>query len=100
MPITILDKDQELEFVAIAKMGLGITHAKFSPGIIFYRYTNDLAQEDDESFKKLVEESKKDEEKEMEFFIESWGQISPKEMFIQSIDTLNEEIGEFLKQIK
>ncbi len=100
MPITILDKDQELEFVAIAKMGLGITHAKHSPGMIFYRYSEDLEKEDDESFKKLVEKSKKSGEKELTVFIESWGQIPAKEIFMGSIEVLNKEIKELVKEIK
>ena len=100
MPITILDKDQELEFVAIAKMGLGIQHAKFAPGMIFYRYSEDLEKEDDESFKKLVEKSKKSGEKELTVFVESWGQIPAKEIFTESIEVLNKEIKELVKIIK
>ncbi len=37
MPIVILNKEQELELVATAKMGKGIQHAKFSPGLAYYR---------------------------------------------------------------
>ncbi len=100
MPITILDKDQELEFVAIAKMGLGIEHAKFSPGLIYYRYSEDLEKEDDESFNKLLESSKKEAGKELVVFVESWGQITPKEIFSESIEVLNKEIKELVKQVK
>jgi len=100
MPIALLDKDQELEFVAIAKMGLGIQHAKHSPGMIFYRYTEDLEKEDDESFNKLVEKSKKSGEKELTVFIESWGQIPAKEIFTDSVDVLNKEIKELVKSVK
>ena len=38
IPIVILDKDQELEFVATAKLGKGVEHTKFSPGLIYYRH--------------------------------------------------------------
>jgi len=101
MPITILDKDQELEFVAIAKMGRGIDHAKFSPGLIFYRYSEDIEKEDnDEEFKKMVVDSKKNEEKELNVFIESWGQITAKDIFIESIEMLNEELKQLIKKIK
>lgn len=101
MPITILDKDQELEFVAIAKMGTGIQHAKFSPGMIYYRYSEDLEKEgNDEEFKKMIEESKKSEDKEITFFIESWGQITPKDMFTQSIEILTKEMKELVKKVK
>jgi DNA-directed RNA polymerase subunit D len=37
IPITLLDKNQELEIVAFTKAGTGDEHAKFSPGIISYR---------------------------------------------------------------
>jgi len=37
IPIVILEKDQKLELVARTKLGKGIEHSKFSPGLIFYR---------------------------------------------------------------
>jgi DNA-directed RNA polymerase subunit D len=100
MPITILDKDQELEFVATAKVKRGVDHAKHSPGLIYYRYSEDLEKEDEESFKKLVEDAKKTEGKEMTMFVESWGQISAKEMFSEAITILNKEIKDLIKNIK
>lgn len=100
MPITLLAKDQELEFVATAKMGLGVEHAKFSPGLIFYRYSEDLEKEDDEAFKKLLESSKKDENKEMTLFVESWGQMSPKDIFLEAGEVLVSEINDLVKKIK
>ena len=100
MPITILDKDQELEFVATAKVGIGVEHAKFSPGIIFYSYSEDLENESNEAFNKMLEDAKKNEEKELIITIESWGQIKAKEIFTGAIDALNEELKAFLKQLK
>ncbi len=41
IPVTILNKDQEIELVARAKLGKGIEHSKYSPGLLFYR---DLAK--------------------------------------------------------
>lgn len=38
MPVVILDKDQELELVANARLGKAIEHAKFSPGLAYYRH--------------------------------------------------------------
>lgn len=38
MPIVALEKDQEIEIVARAKEGTAREHAKFSPGLIYYRY--------------------------------------------------------------
>ena len=37
IPIVLLNKDQELELVARAKLGKGTEHTKFSPGLLFYR---------------------------------------------------------------
>jgi len=42
IPITLLGKGQELEFVANAKTGKGSEHSKFSPGLIFYRNVFDI----------------------------------------------------------
>jgi DNA-directed RNA polymerase subunit D len=40
--ITLLNKGQELKLAATARLGRGKEHAKFSPGIIFYRNLNEL----------------------------------------------------------
>lgn len=37
IPITYLDKNQELELVATTTEGIGSEHVKFSPGLMFYR---------------------------------------------------------------
>jgi DNA-directed RNA polymerase subunit D len=37
MPITFLKKGGKLTLVATTKLGKGVEHSKFSPGIIFYR---------------------------------------------------------------
>ena len=37
IPITALNKGQEMELVATAKMGRGSEHSKFSPGFMVYR---------------------------------------------------------------
>lgn len=42
MPITLLREDQELELVASAVLGKGIDHAKFSPGLVYYRHLADV----------------------------------------------------------
>jgi DNA-directed RNA polymerase subunit D len=100
MPIAILDKEQELEFVAIAKMGTGIEHAKFTPGLLFYRYSQDVENENDENFRKFVNEAKKDNKNEITVFIESWGQIKSKEIFIKAIEVLTQEMKDLLKKVK
>ncbi|MDO8623528.1 MAG: DNA-directed RNA polymerase subunit D [archaeon] len=42
IPLTYLDKNQELELIAKTKNGKGKEHSKFSPGFIFYRHVADI----------------------------------------------------------
>ncbi len=42
IPITSLKKGQELEVVAVTKVGKGAEHPKFSPGLMFYRNIVDI----------------------------------------------------------
>jgi len=54
IPITSLNKDQELEITGIVKFGKGSEHAKFSPGLMFYRNVFDI-KIDKECPKEVVE---------------------------------------------
>jgi len=58
IPITLLDKNQELEIVAYTKVGTGDEHAKFSPGIISYREVVEITMDKGcaEKVKKIVPE--------------------------------------------
>lgn len=42
IPITFLEKGQELEIVALIKPGKGDEHSKFSPGLMFYRNLSEI----------------------------------------------------------
>ena len=54
IPITILNKGQELEIVAKAKLGKGSEHSKYSPGSIFYRNITEVTMD-----KEFLEEVRK-----------------------------------------
>ena len=41
-PITLLHKGQELNLVAKVKVGKGVEHSKFSPGLMFYRNISEI----------------------------------------------------------
>lgn len=43
IPITFLDKGQELELTATVKAGEGTEHVKFSPGLMFYRNVSEIS---------------------------------------------------------
>ena len=49
IPITMLTKNQELELIANAKVGRGEDHARFSPGLMFYRGVAEIKM--DKAFK-------------------------------------------------
>ena len=42
IPITFLKKGQELNLVATTRIGKGSEHARFSPGLMFYRNIVDI----------------------------------------------------------
>ncbi|MBD3247656.1 hypothetical protein GF378_03505, partial [Candidatus Pacearchaeota archaeon] len=43
IPITFLDKNQEIELVANVRAGKGVEHVKFSPGLLFYRNITEIS---------------------------------------------------------
>jgi len=56
MPIVKLIEEQELEFVATARLGKGIEHTKFSPGLVYYRNVGEIeVSRDCDDCKKCVE---------------------------------------------
>lgn len=59
LPITMLDKGQELKIVATTKIGKGAEHSKFSPGIMTYRNIFEI-KPDKESPKEIANVCPKD----------------------------------------
>ena len=119
IPIVILNKDQEMEIICDANLGKGIEHIKYSPGLAFYKHNldNDVLDyvyvdegkvsydEEELANKGLSEERIKKiksvkEAKELIFNIESWGQIEVKDIFLKSIDVLEDNLKELNKAVK
>ncbi len=79
IPLVKLTEGQQLRLDAKAIVGTGITHAKFQPAIATFEQTGD------DSF---------------DFYIESFGQMTPREVAQKAIDALNERVKEIKKDIK
>jgi DNA-directed RNA polymerase subunit D len=58
MPLTILLKNQDLQLEAVASLGKGKEHAKFSPGLAYYRFYPELKTTKISNIKKCAELSK------------------------------------------
>lgn len=120
LPITLLDNEQELEIEMDARLGKGIDHIKYSPGLIFFRNNIDpelidfvnvndegkiTIDEQELNTKNLSDEMKKKIKKvvnnnELVFEIESWGQIDAKDIFLRAMEALDENLEELGKEIK
>ena len=120
IPIVILDNEQEIEIVAEARLGKGIDHIKYSPGLAYFRHNIDPEaldfvyvgengkvsfDEEEIDVKKLSDEQKNKIKKlkdvnEIIFSIESWGQIPVKDIFLRAIEALDENLEEFNKLVK
>lgn len=127
IPITELEKDQEISLTAKAIVGKATQHAKFSPGLVYYSFTPIIEKVSDVKGKKIIEVSEKEfseikkldkiardyldenvkcgneliyvkaNKEEILFTIESWGQITPKEIFLKAINVLEKNLKEIAK---
>ena len=120
LPIVILDEEQELEVIANAKLGKGIEHVKYSPGLVYFKHNLDTDvlefvnidengkisyNEEELRNKKLSEEhinkiKKTKEVNELLFEIESWGQIDVRDIFPRAIEALNDNLEDLGKAMK
>ncbi len=135
MPIVKLIKGMELEFEAVAVLGKGREHIKWSPGLAHYRNypVIDIKKQPDDAAKVAkscpedvfdakgnslhikalerctlcgacadIHDGIKLGEKENEFifFVESYGQLEPKEMVEKALSIMNESLDEFAAQFK
>jgi len=130
IPLTILGEDQSLELNAVATLGKGIDHAKYIPGICFYRHIVEVKSKKPEVVK-IIENSKgaiKVEKKgdsylvdlnesevdaienidsgsvsdsgELVVEIESYGQMDAKDILEGAVKILQENLDEFEKAVK
>jgi DNA-directed RNA polymerase subunit D len=127
IPITLLGEGHKLELVATAVLGKGINHAKFIPGLCYYRHLSEVKASSD--IDKIIQGSKfalikpiksgskwicdlNDSEiemiqridksavsdaKEMLFVIESYGNMPAKDIFQGALDALSDNLEEFEK---
>ena len=128
-PITLLGENHKLELTATATLGTGLQHAKYLPGICYYRHLLEIKSSPE--IDKIIQSSKgifKPEKKgskwlcdlqeatlneinkidkeavsdseELLFLIESFGQLPPKEIFTKAIDALSDNMKELEKELK
>lgn len=129
IPITMLGEDHKLELVATATLGKGINHAKYIPGLCYYRSLLKVKSSSD--IDKIVEQAKspfKPEKKsgswlcdlneaeiaeiesiskdaisdadETLFIIESFGNMDAKDIMIKAISALEDNLDETHKALK
>jgi len=101
-PIVVLSKDQKLEFTATAIIGTGVEHSKWSAGNVFYfRYPSAAkGNESLEELRKMIDSEPigklKNQPTKFILVVESWGQLTPKEM----LNAAFEDAKASLKEIK
>lgn len=129
IPITILGDGHKLELLATARLGKGIEHAKHIPGLCYYRHLLEIKSTPEidkiiqksktlvkpekkgakwicdlsDSEEKLVEEIDSDaisNSNEILFIIESYGTMPAKDIFVKAIEALEENLDQFVKDIK
>ncbi|MFH1249443.1 MAG: DNA-directed RNA polymerase subunit D [archaeon] len=138
MPLVILADGQELELSATARLGKAKEHAKFSPGLFYYKPScsininkncdfckecvkscplNILKEKEGKIVIENIEDCDiceacldacnkcgknaldiKASNTDFIFIMESWGQISAKDMFIEAVKALNENLKELEKK--
>lgn len=129
IPLTILGEDQKVELIGTAILGKGIEHAKYVPGLCFYRHVLEIKSTPE--IDKLVQKSKglikaeksgskwicdlpesvvddimkieKDAVKdtpELVFVVESYGNMPAKDIFTKAVVALSDNLDEFEKAVK
>ncbi|MEK6908451.1 MAG: hypothetical protein AABX23_00160 [Nanoarchaeota archaeon] len=130
IPLTILEKDQEIELIATANVATGLDHTKYVPGLIYYRNLfevktgnvkiDSIVQEAFGTVKhekkgnkwicdlndyqvdeiKRLDKESISESKEFLLFVESFGMIEAEKIFTKAIETLQDNLEAFEKFVK
>ncbi len=130
IPITILEEGQEIEITATARLGAGIQHAKYVPGLLYYRSALEVKSGNVkidsivENSKGAIKKEKKgnkwicdlneaeiDEIKKIDaeavkdsdetiMFVESYGSIDAEKILEKAAEVLEENLEEFEKSLK
>lgn len=136
IPLVKLLKGQKLEIEAIATMGIGGDHAKYSPGIAYYQEYPEIKIKDPKNVEEIMKNCPQDvfkvsgkkieindilkctlcgaceeiaenegvevnpSETDFIFTIESWGQLTPKEILTTALDILSKKCAEFEKGVE
>ena len=130
IPLTILGDDGKLELVATAKLGKGLDHAKYIPGLCYYRHILEITSSPKidsiiKDSKGLIKAEKKGSKwvcdllegeiedviiaagkeaisnsSEILFVIESFGNMPAKDILAKTIKALSANLAEFEKEIK
>ena len=130
IPLTILEKGQEIELTATARPGAGVEHAKYIPGLCYYRHLFEINSSP--KIDKIIEDIKKPvinpekkggkwitdipeasideilkteknsvkESDEILFFIESWGQFDAQVILKKAVEILKDNLSQMEKGIK
>lgn len=129
IPMVILGEDHKLELLVTAALGKGIDHAKYIPGLCYYRHllevkSNseidkiiqkskglikpekkgtkwlcDLNEDEQNTIEIIDKESIKDSD-EILFIVESYGNMPAKDILFKAIEALEENLDEFEKELK
>ena len=129
IPITMLNENHKLELVATARLGIAKDHAKHIPGLCYYRHIKevksspqvdkiiqntkgvikpqkkgskwicDLTESEMEDIEK-IDKTAIEDSNELLFFIESYGNMIPKDILENAIKVLDSNLNTFEKIIK
>ncbi len=130
IPITLLEDKQEIEVICTARLGKGTEHAKYVPGLVYYRHLTEI-KSGNSHIDKIVENSKgliKPEKKgskwicdlneseiddikkigednikdseEILIFVESFGHMDAEKIILAAVERLEDNLIDFEKNIK